>query len=145
MWGVASQRAIGRRQTTLEHLRRSEDDTNLNAARKRFIALAKAPGGLAAWADEDKENSEETQTIRLVLNTYELVAIGIQRGIIDYELYKRWYRSGTIKHWQHAAPFVAALRGRLQNDAIYREFEVLVHWLNGTKPPRRSIWMGQWF
>jgi Domain of unknown function (DUF4760) len=125
VWGIVSQRAVARSRATLDVILHSEADGDLIAARKRFIELAKGSGGLAPWADEAQEKSDQTQTIRLVLNEFELISIGIQRGIIDYELYKRWYRSGVIQHWKHAAPFVTALRARTGNDALYHEFEEL--------------------
>lgn len=139
LWGIFSQRALARRKATLDVILRSEADGDLIAARKFFIQLAKAPGGLATWADVSNENTDEAQAIRLVLNEFELISIGIQRGIIDYELYRRWYRSGVIRHWSHAAPFVTALRARTGNDALYREFEEMCRWMNENRMPRRRI------
>src|ERR1700737_2653134 len=80
IWGVLTQRQIARRRATLDHIARSEADGDIIAARRKFIELAKAPGGLAAWADEDKEKTDETLKILLVLNEFELISIGIQRG-----------------------------------------------------------------
>jgi hypothetical protein len=130
---------VARSRATLDVILQSEADGDLIAARKKFVELAKASGGLARWADEAQEKSDETQTIRLVLNEFELVSIGIQRGIIDYELYKRWYRSGVIQHWKHAAPFVTALRARTGNDALYHEFEEMCRWMKDNQMPRRKI------
>jgi Domain of unknown function (DUF4760) len=116
-WGVTTQRAIARRRATLDHIARTLGDRSLLEAHRKFIQLAKAPGGLAQWADEDKEQTEDAQTVRTVLNEFELIAIGIQRGIIDYQLWIRWFRSSTILYWGHGAPFVFSLRTQLQNDA----------------------------
>jgi hypothetical protein len=145
IWGVTTQRAIARRRATLDHIARSLSDRDLIQAHLRFIQLAKEPGGLAPWADVDKEKSEETQTIKTVLNEFELIAIGIQRGIIDYQLYVRWFRTGAILYWRHGAPFVHALRARVQNDAVFHEFEEMVRWFRENKMPRRGMWIGRWF
>lgn len=144
VWGVVSQRIIHRRRATLEFISRSEADADLIAARKTFISLAKR-NGLVAYAAIDKEDSAETQAIRIVLNEFELSAIGIQRGIIDFELYRRWNTSGTIRYWSHAVPFVTELRQRLHNENIYREYEALVGWLNDKGSPKRGYFWGQWF
>lgn len=144
VWGVVSQRIIHRRRTTLEFLTKAEADADILKARKKFIELAKQ-GGLAAFAAADKEDSDETQAIRLVLNEFELISIGIQRGIIDFKIYRLWNTAGTIKFWSHAAPFVLELRNRLNNQNIYREFETLVGWLNAKHTPRRGYFWGQWF
>ena len=145
IWGVATQRSIARRRATLDHIAKSESDGDVIRARRKFIELAKAEGGLATWAEPNKEPSEEVQAIRIVLNEFELIAICIQRGIIDYELYRRWNRSGTIKYWTHAAPFVHHLRSRLENELIYHEFEEMVRWMKGESIPRRGRWLGLWF
>jgi len=76
IWGVLTQRQIARRRATLDLLTKSEADSDIIAARRKFIELAKAPGGLAAWADADKEKSEEAQKILTVLNEFELMSIG---------------------------------------------------------------------
>jgi hypothetical protein len=145
VWGVHTQRAIARRRATLDYISRGLSDQGFLDAHRKFIELAKDPGGLAPWAAEDKEKTCEVQSIRTVLNEFELVAIGIQRGIIDYELYIRWFRSGAILYWRHAAPFVLSLRARVQNDALYHEFEEMVRWLKTGHMPRRRRWFGRWF
>ena len=140
LWGVISQRAISRCQTTLDHIAHLESDRDIIEARKRFVELAKAPGGLASWAEADKEQTEEALAIGRILNSYELISIGIQRKIIDYELFKRWHRASAIKYWERGAPFVMRIRARLGNDMFFHEFEELVGWLKGSKkPPRRRF------
>jgi hypothetical protein len=145
VWGVISQRQIACRKTTIEYLARIESDDDFITARLRFIKLAKASGGLAPWADAGKEQTAEAQHINLILNNFELIAIGIQRGVLDFEFYKRWHKSTVARHWDHAAPFVMALRGRLQNPAIFCEFEELARVMKGTTPPKRNWWIGKFF
>ena len=136
--GVLTQRAIARRRATFDHIAKTEADADVIKARRTFIQLAKANGGLAKWAAEEHERSEEVQNIKLILNDFELIAIGIQRGIIDLEFYKRWYKSGVTRHWSHAYPFVAALRNRTGNNMLFHEFEQLAGWLNDNKAPPRK-------
>jgi len=143
LWGVFSQRAISRRRATLDLISRSEADKDMLAARQRFIELAKADGGLAPFAEEAREKDPDTYKIRLVLNEFELISIGIQRGVVDYELYALWFRSGTVKYWSHARPFVIRLRERTSNDMFYHEFEELARWLGGARKPRRYWWWGK--
>ena len=67
VWGVVSQRSIARCRATIEFIARSEADSDLIQARRLFIQLAKAPAGLAVWAADDKEQTEEAQAITRVL------------------------------------------------------------------------------
>jgi hypothetical protein len=142
IWGVLTQRAIARRRATLDHLSRGELDGDLIAANSDFVRLAK-DGGLEIWADESKQNTKEVQSIKTVLNDQELISIGIQRGIIDYKLYRMWNRTGVIRRWTYAEPFVKKLRERSNNDALYHEFEEMARWMKGTMP-RRRWWRGLW-
>ena len=145
VWGIVSQRTIARRRATFDYIASGERDREVIEARRKFIELTKAPGGLAPWAAEDKEKTPEAQSVRIVLNEFELIAIGIQRGIVDAELYRRWYESGVIRHWNHAEPFVKALRARTGNQAVFHEFEELAKWFRGEKNPRRRWWVGRFF
>lgn len=107
--------------------------------RKAFITLAKA-GGLSPYAAIDREGTPETEVIRIVLNEFELIAIGIQRGILDFTIYKRWAGREVLRYWDHAAPFITELRRRVGNPMIYREFEVLKNWIASETAPTRSFW-----
>jgi len=101
---------------------------------------------LAPYAAAEKETSQEVQWIRTTLNEYELLAVGIQFGIVDYPLYERWGKSSTIRFWKSAAPFIVALRERAENQMLYHEFEQLVGWLKGEKKrPKRNIWFRKIF
>jgi hypothetical protein len=139
IWGVLSQRAITRRQVTLDHITHLESDRDIIEARKRFVELAKENGGLAIWAEPDQEQTTEALAIGRILNSYELISIGIQRGIIDFELFKRWHKTSAIKYWERGAPFVMRIRERLGNDMFFHEFEEMVGWFKDEKkPPKRK-------
>lgn len=145
VWALLSQRSIACRRATVDYLSKLESDKDIIEARRKFIELAKKPGGLAPWADSAKEKSPETTCIRTYLNSFELIAIGIQRGVFDATLYKRWFKSGVLQAWSHAAPFVLALRARTSNDAIYYEFEEMARYMRGQKMPKRNWWLGKFF
>lgn len=144
IWGVVTQRQIARRRATLDHMSRSESDVALIAAKKKFHELARYSGGLAQWADEDKVKSEEAQKVLFVLDHCELISIGIQRGILDYKIYRMCSRSAIIRVWDDAHPFITTLRNRVQNQVLFHEFEKMANWLK-TKMPYRILWRGLFF
>ena len=90
-----------------------------------------------------KEKAPEAEAIKIVLNSYELIAIGIQAGAIDLDMYRQMYRSAVINYWKHAFPYVTALRARLTNDNIYIEFQMLAEQFEGKKPNKRNWWKGR--
>ena len=133
LWGIFSQRAITRRRATFDHIVRMEADKNFVDARRKFIELSKTPDGLAPWATADKESTLEAQNIRLVMNEFEIVAIGIERGILDFTTYERWFKATIIRFWKHGAPFAHALRLRTGHKNLFHEFEILNGWMEGNE------------
>lgn len=138
-WGVQTQRAIARRRATLDFILKSETDRDSIEAKRVFRNLARN-GGLDQWAREDNEKTAEAQHIKLVLNEFELVAIGIRQGIIGLRLYSMWFKSGTITAWRYSRPFIDLLRNRTNNNRLYEQFEWLVKLLE--KPSFRHRWFG---
>ena len=138
-WGVFSQRAIARRTLTLNHMSQIDSDRDYINARKLFIKEAGRRGGLSRWAAPGKEYSKECQAIRLVLNEFELISIGIQFGVIDYEFYRRYYKGTVIKYWYAAAPFVYSVRHQIGSKAVYHEFEEMYRWFEDDRLPKRKI------
>jgi hypothetical protein len=145
IWGVITQRVVARRHTTIDFIHKQQTDKDVIDARKIFIEQARAPGGLAKWADKSEEGKPESQAIQTVLNHYELIAIGIELGILDFEIYKRYNKTNTITFWHHGAPFIHAIRSRMSNDALYHEFEQMAWWLKERKMPKRNRWRGLFF
>lgn len=140
VWGVYSQRLLTRRQTTIEHLFCLKADGTIQSNVQTFIRLSQGKKNLAKWADEEAMGKPDTLAIIAVLNDYEMIAVGIQQGIYDYDLIKS-YNASTIKRfWAAAHPFIAALRARVQVPTLYQEFEKLNGWVSGTKSPVMSLW-----
>lgn len=146
IWGVLTQRMIARRKATMEHLAIDNTDGDMIKARTHFIELAKAEGGLAKWAEPAHERSEQLESIRLILNDFELVSNSIQFGIMDFEFYKQNSHGTVSRYWECAAPFIHALRAKTGRQSLYKEFEVLAGWIDkGVSPPKRSIWKRKLF
>jgi len=141
IWGVITQRIVARRQSTLEHLARADADRDMIAARKIFIELTTQSGGLQQYAAQEKENTDEVQAIRLVLNDMELMSIGVQFGALDLQIIKRYAKGTIIRYWFYAVPFVYAIRLRLNAPSAYHEFEELARWMQDNKMPHRRVWL----
>jgi Domain of unknown function (DUF4760) len=145
--GVFTQRLLARRNSTIELIYRLQTNAETLEDKRQFLALEKehGRGGLAKFADAEHEGSNDAKVILNVLNQFELIAIGIEVGSLDYEIYKRYNKTNSISYYHRAAPFIHALRARLGNDAIYHEFEQLTWWLKDKKMPRRNRWRGVFF
>lgn len=139
VWGVISSRAIARRQTTFGHIATLETDGSAQEAQQTFNRLVRT-GKLTSYAQKDKEGTTEAQAILNVLNGFELISIGIQRGIIEPEFYQLWYRSQVVHTWKNAQPFIVALRARLDRPSLFHEFEEMARWMNKNQIPHRRFW-----
>ena len=155
-WGVITQRVLARRRATIDHISSLLNDHDYIRARLAFVTLAKSDKGLLPYAEKDPEvvpadapNAADIQKahqkvnseIDLILNNYELIAIGIQRGILDYKIMRLYARAIIIQHWEAAAPYIARLRIARSNPGYYTEFETLKDWMSGAKrKPRGRFW-----
>lgn len=145
IWGIISQRSITRRQMTIQHINQLDNDKDYIEAVRKFVELAKEGDGLAIWAAGDKEKTTEAQSIRIVLNAFELIAIGIQAGAIDLKMYRQWHKSSVLLFWKHAEPFVYELRRRTERQKLFIEFQMLVERFSGKKPETRNWWTGNFW
>jgi len=150
LWGVVTTRIVARRTATLEHFRRIAADKDMIEARAAFIILTQEPGGLAFYACENplapnNGHAEKIDYIRTVLNDYEMLAVGVQFGVFDLAIIKRYYKTTILRDWGHAAPFIYKLRSDLKAAAIYHEFEELGRWIQGKTMPSRWSWTRLWF
>ncbi|AWV87048.1 DUF4760 domain-containing protein [Acinetobacter radioresistens] len=62
-----------------------------------------------------------------VLNRYEFYAIGINRKLLDEEMFKRMYCSTMLKFWAICSPAVSQLRETAKKDTLFKEFECLAN------------------
>ena len=150
VWGVITTRIVARRTATLEHFRRIASDKDMIEARKAFIKLTEEAGGLAVYAcaaplSAGNADADKLDSIRTVLNDYEMLAVGVQFGTFDLSIIDRYYKSTIMRDWGHAAPFVYKLRSDLKSPAIYHEFEELARWLQAGAMPTRKHWTRLWF
>lgn len=137
IWAILSQRQTARAQHTISHLAATERDRDIIIAKRIFVDRAKRRGGLAKYAH--KERGRVENAICKVLNHYELISLGIQSGIIDCEVFRRWNRSTVLFVWRSAAPFVAEHRKLKGSPLLWHEFEELARAFDANKNPSRKI------
>jgi hypothetical protein len=126
---------ITRRRATLDILIGEQTNETTISERTKFLTLKKS-GNLSRWAIVEHEDSGELETIRAVLNRYELIAIGIKGYTLDGDLYKRWCRTTLVNDWIAAKPFVMQVRANMRFPTLFCEFEALAkEWADDTERP----------
>ena len=139
LWAIISQHRTAKAQATIAHLAANSRDKDILDAKQAFLELSAEGRGLARWASKKQESSDENRAIRLYLNSFELISLGIQRGIIDYKIFKRWNRSTVLHAWEAAAPYITELRKRTGRSLLFHEFEELARDFNDMKKPKRRF------
>ena len=142
MWGVVGQWSISSRQLTIQYLRQIETDGDFIRALELFNA-AVADGDMEKYAHgfkrpsnwkkmsrkERKKLKKRFETtdhaIILVLNTDEMVAIGVKSAILDYRLVCTYRRKITINRWNAAKRYVDAQRTASGPHTLWIELERL--------------------
>lgn len=70
-------------------------------------------------------NDKRSGQIKLVLNHYEFVALGVHRKILHEQTLKEMQFSIYTKVWEAACPLIYDLRHESGRDTIFQEFERL--------------------
>ncbi len=135
-WGVIVQRATARRKATLEFIQKMEADNDFLQANRIFASLTRSDN-IAKYALQENVDTEEAQAIKVVLNQFELASVGIQNGILDYDMFKMWCRGWVLETYNHVSAFIDELRRRTRNDNLFKEFQYLKDCLEKGKKMRR--------
>lgn len=139
LWAILSQHRTAKAQATIAHLAANGRDRDILDAKQKFLELAADPQGMGKWASAKHDSSPEARAIRLYLNSFELISLGIQSRIIDYKIYRRWNRSTVLATWAASAPYVSELRKRTGRAMLFHEFEELARDFDDLKRPKRRF------
>lgn len=139
LWAILSQHRTAKAQATIAHLAANGRDKDILDAKQKFLELAADPQGMGKWASAKHDSSDEARAIRLYLNSFELISLGIQSRIIDYKIYKRWNRSTVLATWAASGAYVSELRKRTGRPMLFHEFEELARDFNDLKRPKRRF------
>jgi|GEM_PF-3961540 len=90
---------------------------------------------ISEYAQETSDNKEARDIILRQLNRYELISLGIKKGVFNEGFYKRWFFSQVIRDHEKLSPFVAKTREIYSNDAYFCEFDDLTNRWQRKKHP----------
>jgi hypothetical protein len=127
--GVVWQRRISRQTLTFQTIENQIWDGDYIAARKAFIEIrdSKSAAELSTLASAASAKIPEAAAIRSVLNNYEIMAVGMMKGVLDETMYKRFFRATFMRDHEMIKPFIDALRQRspkafVEYTAVYEKW-----------------------
>jgi hypothetical protein len=139
---VVSARATARKKQTADAIFDSrKDDELIKGLRCAATLHAAEDKKIQTFAAPAKQDSDETKLIRYVLNHYEYVAIGIDAGIYDEEMFRRASYNTMISFYDRASPFIEAVRKASERPTLYQDFARLVErWKKNPLTVSRPPW-----
>jgi hypothetical protein len=145
LWAIYSQRIVSRRRGTLEYLSSILNDHDYIKAHKIFVTIANSEM-LPDFVDRDISNIdvqklnltkeellEAHSSIDLVMNNFELISIGLQRGVLDYMVIRHYMRTIIVTHWIAAQPYILKLQVNPKYGEVFVEFRLLYGLMVGTE------------
>lgn len=123
---VISAKQTAKRKQTADLLFGTRADAELSAGFKLLQRLHNATDiNIRVYAKKDKNDSDEANKIRYVLNHWERVCVGINQGIYDEKMLHESSYSTVIGLYSQASPFIQAVRENTGKDTYYQELECL--------------------
>ena len=110
--GLLNAKAIARKKATLDLIETSEYTSHYQEMRATFSYYRRRKGGFAPIRDPGSEArlKKDRNEILSYLNYYEMVSIGIDRGVFDKDIYKAWMAGPFVRDWNAAREFIQGER-----------------------------------
>ena len=146
-----STRASARRRATLDMVMNTLLDEDVRSDYRKFRNLVREHADqatefdMAGLAEDDAIGNSNRNIVLQQLNIYELMALGIRRGLFDEAVYKRWYHNQFMMDYEGAKSLIEAVQKK--KASLYCEMTCLYKkWLKDGHPvstPNRFI-MAWW-
>lgn len=114
--------------STIDLILRQRANNDLNQAIDMVYKLVQGQDfpNLHEYLDKDKHPNER-KAILTLLNYREFVAVGINTGIIDEEIYKRSYYNIVLRDWKLMQKTIETIRNSSKGSPTnFQDFEMLV-------------------
>ena len=122
-------RRSNRRRATLDLVMKTLLDESAQKRYSAFKRLIRKDGDpndcfkLESLAEVQDENAGDRDLVIQQLNTYELISLGVRRGIFDEEFYKRWFHNQFRKDYESSHQLICKVQEK--KSSIYCEYSAL--------------------
>lgn len=121
-------RQIQAQKATLDFIAEREIDADILKAKTAFNQQRDHPNGFDNFL-QNCSNHELQESVKTIMNDYELTALGIKQGILDQAFYREWFEGSFLKDYQAVRPLIKDIREKENRHKIYNQFENLaVKW-----------------
>ncbi|MYZ41393.1 DUF4760 domain-containing protein [Schauerella aestuarii] len=128
---------VSRQRATVDLVLHQKADSDLINALSMIYAMKRNNENLSVHLPTLQ--SDQGKCIRLVLNSYEFVALGIRVGAFDEQMFKEMQCSNYVKVWEATRGLIQDIRQQQQKETFFQEFEWLAkRWIKKPLKKRHS-------
>lgn len=99
-------RIVAREKATIDLIEKVESTPHYRALNNRFSELRRSGDFLHLVDPVPDDHAPDRAALIDYLNHYELIALGINRRILDERFYYRWMRGAFVRDWNAAAAWI---------------------------------------
>src|SRR4028119_212047 len=114
-------RHLARERATLDLIEKVESGEHYRNITQTFSDLRRG-AGFAHLSRPKPEDEKARRCVNDYLNHYELVAIGILKGMLDESVYRDWMRGPFVRDWNAAADFIQRERWKRDDDGEWKYY-----------------------
>jgi Domain of unknown function (DUF4760) len=103
---ILNARDLARNKATLDLIEKRESTDHYRSINQTFSRLRKTVGFAHLNDPTTEADVGDRQAVVDYLNHYEMVAIGIERKLLDATLYRRWMEGAYVRDWNAAVGWV---------------------------------------
>jgi hypothetical protein len=107
---IVSSRRIERKKAAMEAIFEGKKDAELQKGLRLIVAIHDGEKKIAHFAKKDQLDSEESKSIRYVLNHFESLSVGVYRGIYDEKTLKSSQYSTITRLYDRTKTYIETIR-----------------------------------
>jgi len=126
LWSIRNQNRIARMRATLDVILKSESDVYYQNIYSTFRSELTRTGGLTSLRLANSNNEKlSRRDVNDFLSHYELIAIAIDKKILDESFYKEWMKSAYIRHYKDAEEYIRVVNEEQKTNLLFINFKEL--------------------
>lgn len=122
---------VARQKATIDLIEKRESTDYYRASHATFSRLRRSTGFAHLNDPADEAAADERRQVTDYLNHYELIALGIRRGMLSGSFYRSWMGGPFVRDWNAAVGWIERERWKFDAERdgwrydpnIYRHFE----------------------
>ena len=105
-WSIKSARDTARQRATLDMIEKVESTQYYRELHSTFAYHRRSNSFSKLHSPNEEKDKSDRASVLDYLNHYEIVSIGIRKGILDADIYRQWIEGPFIRDWNASSDFI---------------------------------------